>query len=315
MAYYYSHLMRSHNVDSKIYQPEYPSAQMAKTYYGYESGNPLNMDMQFYSRKDRLHLFREIGKDYDVVELHEGGGFYSTTLLFTPAKRIAHFHGSELRSKGLRKTLLRVGFRLSGFSHILLSTPDLKDHVWSKSAEVLLNPVDPSIKNTQDQSGGYLFLPTRIDDRIKGSNLVFEAWKTIREINHNATLMAINWGPDASRYVSSTKGDDRINWLPLLNRTEYVKALSRATLVLGQFNINILSLIELEAMQAGKPVISLNTSGIRTSSEIAKETIRLLSDDSYRRAVVSEQRRFLAPYDPELLARQLHNAYTRVLGT
>lgn len=313
IAYYFSHLIKQYSIESTVFQPKSPTAIMSKIFYGYESGNPLNVNLKFYEQKNRIAQFRKIANEYDIVELHEGGGFRSVTTRLTSSKRIAHFHGSELRGKRLSKRLLRLVFRLSGFDQILLSTPDLKEFVWDKKAEVLLNPIDPVISRTNAASGRFIFLPTRLDDSVKGSQLAFEAWSNIREKLNDLKLVVIRWGSDAQKYENLTKGDDCIVWLDPLNRPEYIKTLSSADLVFGQFKFDILSLVELEAIGAEKPVISVNTSKVSSPEDIANESIRLLVDDNYKQKVKTSQQSLLAPYNPKQLSRQLYETYIRVL--
>ena len=315
VAYYFSYLMKRYNVESTVYQPRIPSSAMAPIYYGYDSGNPLSIDLQFYQRDQRLESFRKIANEYDIVELHEGGGFLSPYLRFTSAKRIAHFHGSELRSKTYKKRLLRVFFQLSRFDHILLSTPDLKDLIWDKTAEVLLNPIDPLIDSIRSSDGNYVFYPTRIDEEVKGSDLVFKAWEKIQIKYPDLKLIAVRWGSDAAKYENLTKQDEHVIWLNLLNRQEYVKTLCGASIVLGQFKSNSLGLIELEAISAEKPVLSLNTLNTNQPETISDESIRILEDYNYKNEILKKQRNILLPYDHNRLSKQLFDVYCNVLET
>ena len=314
VAYYYSFLLKQYNVESTIFQTNSPSSQMVKTYYGYESGNPLNLNLEFYDEKKKIFKFREIANTYDILELHEGGGFFSPALRITTAKKIAHFHGTELRSQKLNKILLRMVLRLAGFNHIFLSTDDLVNYIWDKKAEVLLNPIDPYLSSIKTNSGGYIFLPTRLDDKIKGSNYFFSAWKTIREKLPEIKLIAINWGPDSKKYMNMTNNDKKITWLPLQNRNDYVDILSKADLVVGQFNFNILSLIEEESISLKKPVVSLKASNTNEPKKIANEIVQLFTDKNYLETTINNQSSMISPFNSSSLSKQLYNAYIKLLG-
>jgi glycosyltransferase involved in cell wall biosynthesis len=313
VAYYYSHLMNRYNIESTVFQPKNPTIDMNAIYYGYESGNPLGVDLQFYEREKRVFSFRKIANMYDIIELHEGGGFLAPFLRNTSAKKIGHFHGSELRLATIRKRLLHVAFRLAKYDHLLLSTPDLRNFIWDKKAEVLLNPVDPSLSLKDNLSGNYLFYPTRVDDEVKGSNYVFESWPLIKKVYPDLKLLAVRWGVDADKYESLTNRDESIVWLDVLNRSEYSKILGGAKIVLGQFNLESLGLVEQEAISIGKPVLCLGTMKTNNPEKIAQESINILNDQKYKTEVYKVQKQLLAPYDPNTLSKQLYEIYLKVL--
>jgi len=95
---------------------------------------------------------------------------------------------STVLTRRFGPTSLKKGFRLwffrkvINFDKILVSTPDLIKEVWTgANAEVLLNPLDPVIENIKRRDGDYIFLPTRHDNFVKGTDRFFHAWRTIRE--------------------------------------------------------------------------------------------------------------------------------------
>ncbi|MFA5868363.1 MAG: hypothetical protein WC941_01505, partial [Candidatus Bathyarchaeia archaeon] len=74
-------------------------------------------------------------------------------------------------------------------------------------------------------------------------------------------------------------------------------------------------LIELEAIFAGKPLVSYHSSGIDAPSDVAKEVLRLLNDDAYRESSTNKQLTEIKPlYDNTKLGMQLYDIYRGVLN-
>ena len=327
IAYYYSHILKTYGVESTVYQRATPrNVAMSKIMYGYESGNPLNVNLGWLSDGflKRAMDLNDIRDDYDIVELHEGGGLLGSTIVNTfPSRRIAHFHGTEIRvkkdftsGKWLRKQYFRYAMN---YDRIVLSTPDLMQCTWKGAdAVVLLNPIDPTINEFRDkreEGFEYIFYPTRQDDAIKSSDRVFAAWRIIRESRPDLRLVAIRWGRNYPEHEAETKGDGRVIWIDPLTRRDYIAYLKGAALVLGQFKLPIYSLIELEAIFAGKPLVSYHSSGIDAPSDVAKEVLRLLNDDAYRESSTNKQLTEIKPlYDNTKLGMQLYDIYRGVLN-
>jgi len=324
VAYFYSHLLRKLGVESTIYQTRTPlNFETQIMNYGYDSGNPLNINLKYLEGKNLVNRVLDlvkIGSEYDVIHLHGGGGLVgSTSTKFTPAKRIGHFHGSDIRRFGptSQKKRFRLWFfkKIINFDKILVSTPDLIKEVWTgANAEVLLNPLDPVIENIERSKGDYIFLPTRHDNFVKGTDRFFRAWRTIRERLPHIKLVTIRWGVDCPRLEENTKDDNRIIWINPLTRTEYIEYLRGSQLVIGQFILDIYSLIELEAIYSGIPLISLHSSKINSPEEIANEAIRLLGNDAHRLMVIKNLKREIEKiYNPDKLSRQLYSIYLELL--
>ena len=327
VAYYYSHILKTYGVESTVYQRVTPrNVAMSKIMYGYESGNPLNVNLGWLSDGfwKRAMDLKDIRDDYDIVELHAGGGLLGSTIVNTfPSRRIAHFHGTEIRVEKdftSGKWLLKQYFRYAmHYDQIVLSTPDLMKCIWKGTdAVVLLNPIDPTINEFRDkheEDFEYIFYPTRQDDAIKSSDRVFAAWRIIRERRPDLRLVAIRWGRSYPEHEAETKKDDRVIWIDPLTRRDYIAYLKGAALVLGQFKLPAHGLIELEAIFTGKPLVSYHSSGIDAPSDIANEVLRLLNDDAYRESSTSKQLMEVKPfYDNEKLGMRLYDIYRGVLN-
>ena len=126
-------------------------------------------------------------------------------------------------------------------------------------------------------------------------------------------LVTIRWGVDSPRLEDDTKDDNRVIWINPLTRTEYIEYLRGSQLVIGQFTLDIYSLIELEAIYSGIPLISLH-SKINSPEEIANEATGLIGNDVHRLKVVNNLKREIEKiYNPDKLSRQLYSIYMELL--
>jgi len=292
-----------------VYQPNKPiNLATQKVIYGYESGNPLKVDLIYYDVSSKIKRDLDIlllqKDDFDVIHLHEGGYFSGSLMAkMSGAKVIRHYHGSDLRKSSNKplKALLRACYKLLGEDRILVSTVDLLNYVHGsnakKRAELLPNPVDPLIQKCRnDKEEAIVFLPTRHDELDKKTSIAFKAWKKLRKLNREAILVTIEWGRNYHVFKNIFKNDKNVRWLPPLNRVEYVSMLERSAVVWGQFHLRMLGLSELEAFAARKPLSAYidydSYPGLPPSTllgspspiEMASETALLLKDPDRRRA-------------------------------
>jgi glycosyltransferase involved in cell wall biosynthesis len=168
-----------------------------------------------------------------------------------------HIHGSDVH-RNLQVPILAQITQLAirGAEFVFYSTPNLESFVGPlrEDAVYLPNPVMPyreSQGTVQVHRGGVRILLFMRLDPIKISDeflhpLADLAKRTDIEVN------AIRWGTMVEKVEKEYSSIRLISMIP---HFEIYDLLSNYDIVIGQMNLGILSLSELEAMLAGKPVI------------------------------------------------------------
>ncbi len=341
VAYFLAYIMKkNHNVDSTVFQPKIPRDEPTKKIiYGYESGNPLNNSLKYYNNKNKfvqhLNTLRFAFDDFEIIHLHEGGQVFGSVMAkLSGAKIIRHFHGSDLRkSWGVpKRAVIKTFYKLIKEDKVLLSTPDLINYLpWHNQrvvAENLPNLLDPTLETVgESEKNRSIFLPTRHDEDVKRTSIAFKAWKEIREYDDQIVLRTISWGKDFASFFNDYKNDRRIEWLPPLNRIQYIKELEKSTLVWGQFKLRMFGLTELEAMYSNRPIFTdidlnaydslppLTNLQCRSPKVLSLETKRLLENEEKLKETITYQKKWVEQkYNPKIISGKLYNIYSSLLN-
>jgi glycosyltransferase involved in cell wall biosynthesis len=195
---------------------------------------------------------------YDVVHIH----WLSQGVigLFLGRPFFVQSHGSDLHVN-LRNPALRVITRivLRRAAVIFYVTPNLKAFLrgFEEKARYLPNPVDVDAFIAAPPPGkvSTAVIFTRLDP-VKGVDVIFQA---VERLSHLVELTGLDWGPLARKYVKRYR-----TWVAFARpfpHADVARFLQRFDLVIGQMFQGILSLSEIEAMAAGRPLMT----GIDTS--------------------------------------------------
>jgi len=191
---------------------------------------------------------------YDVVHIHWLAQGVVGLLLGRPF--FAQAHGSDLhlnlRNPVYRRVTKSVLDRAKAVFYV---TPNLRDYMPGYEAKLryLPNPVDvdeiaPNV--TPPSRVAKVLIFTRLDP-VKGVDQIFPA---VAELSKAVELTAIDWGPQAREYVARYGGS--VRFVPPVAHAEIGPFLQRFDLVIGQMKQGILSLMEIEALAAGRPLIT-----------------------------------------------------------
>lgn len=303
-----------------------------EAYYGYDSGNPYKVELVFTQGSVLNHVKSVLSlllkEEIDIVHFHTRVALAADLLARIGRCRVVrHFHGSDLRHLSRK---LRWLFSFLGEEKVLVSTLDLLSFIWAKAiphSEWFPNPVDPFFcdgLDDQQEDENTVFLPTRHDEYAKRTSVAFEAWRFLKKLNPKAKMKTIMWGQEAEKFHKLFESDKRIVWLPVMTKQEYIRQLRSSSVVWGQFMFGILSVAELEAMAAGKPVITDLKRHLRHFSppmpsydspqSIAQITDMYLKDESARKKFGGALRKWcLAHHSLEAVTRRLYDIYTEIL--
>jgi glycosyltransferase involved in cell wall biosynthesis len=192
--------------------------------------------------------------NYDVVHIH----WLSQGIVGVLAGRsfFVQAHGSDLHLNFNRPVYRWVNsLVLKHAGKIFYVTPNLLAYlkeVESKSL-YLPNPVDteergPKLVPPSQVSKVLIF--TRLDP-IKGVDRIFAA---VERMSRNVEVTAFDWGPLAGEYLR--KYSSWVRFVKPIPHAEVGTFLSQFDLVIGQMRQGSLGLMEIEALAAGRPLIT-----------------------------------------------------------
>lgn len=187
---------------------------------------------------------------YDVIHVH----WLSHGIVGVLARRpfFVQAHGSDLHlnlgNPFYRLVTQRV---VESAIKIFYVTPNLKSFLtrYDEKLVYLPNPVDVR----QQQPPGRLakiIIFTRIDP-VKGVDRIFPAAERLSE---SAEVTAFDWGPLAREYAR--RYSRWVNFVKPVPHEDIGTFLGQFDVVIGQMRQGILSLMEIEALAAGRPLIT-----------------------------------------------------------
>jgi glycosyltransferase involved in cell wall biosynthesis len=189
---------------------------------------------------------------YDVVHIHwlangivgvlAGGSFF------------AQAHGSDVH-RNLANPLYRWVSRsvLRDARAVFYVTPNLSAYMneYREKLVYLPNPVDvDELSAPAPARVSRVLIFTRLDP-IKGVDRIFPA---VERLSNLVEVSALDWGPLANQYVR-----DYQRWVHFEKTVPHAEVgdfLGRFDLVIGQMKQGILSLMEIEALGSGRPLIT-----------------------------------------------------------
>ena len=191
---------------------------------------------------------------YDVIHIHwltQG-----IVGLLVGAPFFVQAHGSDLhvnlQNPALRWLTRRV---LRRAKLVFYVTPNLLAYLagFEAKARYLPNPVDVdeiAPDSTPPTSVSKAVIFTRLDP-VKGVDLIFKA---VDKLSGGVELTALDWGPVAADYVRRYGGV--VRFVGPVPHDEIGAFLQQFDLVIGQMHQGILSLMEIETMAAGRPLVT-----------------------------------------------------------
>ena len=193
-------------------------------------------------------------RSYDVIHIH----WVPRGIVGLLARRpfVIQAHGSdihkEINTPGLYQLNRRV---LEDAKTIFYVTPNLEPYIhrFGPKLHYLPNPIDVDAVTRNPR------VPERVRsvlifmrlDPVKGVRFVFPA---VRELANTVELTALAWGPLTNELTR--RYGDVVRFVPPVTHDEIGPFLQQFDLVIGQMEQGALGLSELEAMAAGRPLIS-----------------------------------------------------------
>jgi glycosyltransferase involved in cell wall biosynthesis len=189
---------------------------------------------------------------YDVVHIHWLSQGIVGLLIGRPF--FAQAHGSDLhvnmRNPVLRRLTVSV---LKKARLVFYVTPDLPAYApgFKQKLRYLPNPVEVDDKAVPPPTKlARTLIFTRLDP-VKGVDRIFPASERLSRL---VEVTALEWGPLAGEYIQ--RYGRLVRFVPRIPKGEVGAFLRQFDIVIGQMLAGSLGLSELEAMAAGRPVIT-----------------------------------------------------------
>ena len=191
---------------------------------------------------------------YDVVHIHWLTQGVIGPLIGRPF--FVQAHGSDLHVNLRSGTLSAVTRRVLERARLVFYvTPNLRAFMpdFERKLRFLPNPVDVAALRQGAALGpelSWVLIFARLDP-VKGVDEIYAAAERLSQM---VSLTGLDWGPVRNDYAQRYAG--MVRFVPPVPHDDVGELLHRFDVVIGQMRQGILSLSELEAMAAGRPVIT-----------------------------------------------------------
>jgi glycosyltransferase involved in cell wall biosynthesis len=189
--------------------------------------------------------------NYDMVHIHYA--YLGMLGVLGKFPYILHCHGSDVREiTPFTRPLTEHAIRHAG--HVFYTTPDLATYVQARrpDAEFLPNPVD-SIQfrplQPARESRDVLVICGLSD--IKGARRILNACRRLAQQRPDIRVTAIGSGEHTAAFAALPN----VHMLPYQARADFPQLISRHGVVIGQVQLGVVGMAELEAAACGRPVI------------------------------------------------------------
>ncbi len=253
---------------------------------------------------------KKLKNQITIAEAHGffvGVNFNATLRELPIEKKIPNYVLKILFDKYMQK-------KLKQYDLFYVSTPNMLEHAKKirNDAIWLPNPINTSIFNPNGpkiklEGNPAIFLPTRLH-AFKNPLFGINLFKKIKDKYPKAKLHMINYGQGADPLFSAFKkiiNEKDVIYHNRMPHDELAKHYRSADLVLGQFNENLgnFSLVELEAMACGAPIVTLDKYEIKKEfSELDKLealAFKLIEDKKFKKQFIKRNQEYVYNYHSE----------------
>ncbi len=255
----------------------------------YMTGAARKYDVVHFNRPEAMWAFRPLPKQASVFEAHGFDvGMRAEPYLKdigSVAKKALGWALDRFMRAGVRRNIARADI-------FYCSTPDLIEPLaeWCGREPVWLpNPIDgnfwtPAGDKVPLAGSPACFLAARLHGD-KRPDIAIDIFRNhVKPRFKDATLHMIGTGELASRYRKELSDPKTYFWHGYMGKPALAATLRGADLVFGDFSIGALSLLPLQAMALGRPIVTLDRYEIvrREPDELPALALRLLSDPDFR---------------------------------
>ncbi len=335
-----SHL-RTEGIEAELLMEKNPPPLSEPLKFDSDLKNKYPEWISFYDKISRLWKYDIIkkmrNKKYDIIQA------YVELPIFAYLARkpfIVYTQGSDLRelafSNSIRGWLLRRAYRKSKL--VMLGQPDhlpLTKKLKLKNVIFLPAPWIPKqklIKKSKNHSNSFvIFHPSALYWRLKGNDILIRGFAKFIKNNRDSLLLLVARGPDLNKtkeLIKSLDIESNIKFLNTLSQDEMSKFYSQSDIVADQFIIGSMGGIALEALYAGKPLLTFineelhekvypeipPVANAKNSEEVYLKLIEL-NDKNFQNSLGDKGRDWVTKYhSPESIVSQLKIIYQSILN-
>ncbi|MBE0447864.1 MAG: glycosyltransferase family 4 protein [Actinobacteria bacterium] len=237
--------LREIGIEASLYQP----------YTGIDKPGGLSKLRVITNRVGNARaLAAQISRErYDVVHIHYA--YFGMLGVLGRYPYWLHCHGTDIRRNLYHPAYKKITFMsLEQADRVLYSTPDLKAHAEKARTDAIFlpNPVHTEMFKPKDfeGTGDKVLLISRID-KVKGVDVAFSALEKLRKSNPALQIDAFAWGSDLERF----KNCGFVNFIPKVSHKDIADIIPNYRVIVGQFELGIMGMSEMEAMACARPVI------------------------------------------------------------
>lgn len=208
-----------------------------------------NLAKAMWRRAKHILKWLRQRKAYQLLHVHYlPNGYY---FWGSKARKVVHIHGSDLRRDIHAKVWSKLAKRsIQTADLVLYATVDLRAEVekWRPDAVYIPNPVSDICWNITSIPVDYDVVFSMRLDEIKGGAALVQLMREL--VARGYRVAALNWGEYAA--AAKTTGADLYEPMPL---EAYIQFITRGKVVLGQLQLGVLGMSELQALAIGKQVV------------------------------------------------------------
>jgi hypothetical protein len=288
-------------------------------------------------------MFRKMDlSKYDIIHINT----WENILQYNPTKKypgqitIAEAHGffvglnfnATLRELPIKKRVLntinkwifsrKMRKRLKQFDIFYVSTPNMLEHAKKIRSDALWlpNPINTDVFNPKGpkvklEGNPAVFLPTRLH-AFKNPLFGINIFEKIKSKYPEAKLHMINYGQGADPLFNTFKklvNEKDVIYHDRMSKIDLAKHYRSADLVLGQFNpvYANFSMVELEAILCGAPIVTLEKYEIRNEfsslENLEKLAFKILKDKKFTKHFVKRNIDYVLKVHSEKAVAELNN--------
>jgi len=284
----------------------------------------LKRSRSFFDKTFRI-AWKILRSKGDVYHVHYLLQDCYLTLKFGKHPVIGHAHGTDLRSSLKHKIWGRiVRYNLESCEKILVSTPDLLSvaREYREDAEYIPNPVDTSVYYPKPHSSRgeklKVLIAARCDWKAKGTDKVIRA---LSQLGNEVETYIIRYGKDFVRTLNlAEKLGLKLNVLPKVSHEDVRNYYWSSDVVVASIGAGALSMVALEAIACGRPVITYVSSEYPEYREFPLKDVNTVGK-IVEVVKAASNRLWKAEYDyliryhkPKVVAEKVYGIYSEVLN-